>query len=116
GAKGVGRRGKLVGVPRRTVALIDELGRRRPDLPDPEALIAAALVLVDGRFVTNPASRVAPDCSIVVRDAASLRGEAKLGPALSRFGVAVEGRVALDAGAAAGGFTRVLLDAGLVRV
>ena len=41
-----------------------------------------------------------------------LRGEAKLGAALREFHVAVAGRVALDVGAAAGGFTRVLLDAG----
>jgi 23S rRNA (cytidine1920-2'-O)/16S rRNA (cytidine1409-2'-O)-methyltransferase len=45
-----------------------------------------------------------------------LRGEAKLRVALREFSVGVEGRVALDVGAAAGGFTRVLLDAGAVRV
>ena len=101
---------------RRTVALVDELGRRRPDLDDPAGAISAALVVVDGRFVTNPASRVAPGCSILVRDDAPLRGEAKLRPALEQFGVAVAGRVALDAGAAAGGFTRALLDAGAARV
>jgi 23S rRNA (cytidine1920-2'-O)/16S rRNA (cytidine1409-2'-O)-methyltransferase len=41
-----------------------------------------------------------------------LRGEAKLRFALDVFKVSVEGRVALDVGAAAGGFTRVLLQAG----
>jgi 23S rRNA (cytidine1920-2'-O)/16S rRNA (cytidine1409-2'-O)-methyltransferase len=45
-----------------------------------------------------------------------LRGEPKLRAALSGFGVLVEGRVCLDLGAAAGGFTRVLLDAGATRV
>jgi len=45
-----------------------------------------------------------------------LRGEAKLRAALRLFGITVEGRVALDVGAAAGGFTRVLLDAGAARV
>jgi 23S rRNA (cytidine1920-2'-O)/16S rRNA (cytidine1409-2'-O)-methyltransferase len=45
-----------------------------------------------------------------------LRGEAKLQAALREFGVGAEGRVALDVGAAAGGFTRVLLDAGAARV
>jgi 23S rRNA (cytidine1920-2'-O)/16S rRNA (cytidine1409-2'-O)-methyltransferase len=45
-----------------------------------------------------------------------LRGEAKLRAALSGFDVVIDGRVCLDLGAAAGGFTRVLLDAGAARV
>jgi 23S rRNA (cytidine1920-2'-O)/16S rRNA (cytidine1409-2'-O)-methyltransferase len=45
-----------------------------------------------------------------------LRGEAKLRAALDVFDVEVAGRIALDLGAAAGGFTRVLLDAGAARV
>ena len=45
-----------------------------------------------------------------------LRGEAKLRAALDHFHVAVRGRVALDVGAAAGGFTVVLLEAGAARV
>ena len=47
---------------------------------------------------------------------APLRGEAKLRAALTGFDVLVAGRVCLDLGAAAGGFTRVLLDAGAARV
>jgi 23S rRNA (cytidine1920-2'-O)/16S rRNA (cytidine1409-2'-O)-methyltransferase len=47
---------------------------------------------------------------------APLRGEAKLRAALSGFDVRVAGRVCLDLGAAAGGFTRVLLEAGASRV
>lgn len=47
---------------------------------------------------------------------APLRGEAKLRAALSGFDVRVTGRVCLDLGAAAGGFTRVLLEAGASRV
>jgi 23S rRNA (cytidine1920-2'-O)/16S rRNA (cytidine1409-2'-O)-methyltransferase len=43
---------------------------------------------------------------------APLRGEAKLRAALDEFSVAVEGRVCLDVGAAAGGFTTVLLERG----
>ena len=46
----------------------------------------------------------------------ALRGEAKLRPALAAFGIMVSGRVALDAGASAGGFVRVLLEAGASRV
>ena len=45
-----------------------------------------------------------------------LRGEAKLQAALDAFGVDVRGRIALDVGAAAGGFTTVLLRAGASRV
>ena len=47
---------------------------------------------------------------------APLRGEAKLQAALEAFGIDVRDRVCLDLGAAAGGFTRVLLDAGALRV
>jgi 23S rRNA (cytidine1920-2'-O)/16S rRNA (cytidine1409-2'-O)-methyltransferase len=51
-----------------------------------------------------------------IREPGELRGGAKLRAALAEFAVPVEGRVALDAGAAAGGFTAVLLDAGAARV
>lgn len=96
--------------------MVDELGRRRPDLDDPGAAIAAGFVAVGGLVVTNPASMVGPEASISVRDPAPLRGSVKLRAALEMFGVEVAGRVALDVGAAAGGFTRVLLDAGAIRV
>src|SRR4051812_1645531 len=96
--------------------LVRELARQRPDIGDPEAVIEAGLVLVDGRPVGNPASRVRPGCSLVVREDAPLRGEAKLRAALDHFGVTVEERVALDSGAAAGGFTRGLLERGASRV
>ena len=45
-----------------------------------------------------------------------LRGEAKLEAALAAFDVRVAGRVALDAGASTGGFTRTLLQHGARRV
>lgn len=56
---------------------------------------------------------IAPD---TVTTRAPLRGEAKLRAALSGFDVRVVGRICLDLGAAAGGFTRVLLEAGAARV
>jgi 23S rRNA (cytidine1920-2'-O)/16S rRNA (cytidine1409-2'-O)-methyltransferase len=46
----------------------------------------------------------------------ALRGEAKLRAALEGFGVDPADATALDAGAAAGGFVRALLDAGARRV
>ncbi len=79
---------------------------------DVEALIAAGEVLVDGVPVTNPRSRVRVRARVTMRPARSLRGSAKLRAALELFAIDVSGRVALDVGAAAGGFTTVLLEAG----
>lgn len=76
----------------------------------------AGLVLVDGRPVSNPSSRVRADASVVVQRAPSLRGRPKLEAALLAFDVPVVGRVAADLGAAAGGFTTALLAAGARRV
>jgi 23S rRNA (cytidine1920-2'-O)/16S rRNA (cytidine1409-2'-O)-methyltransferase len=98
------------------VPLLAELRRVRPDISDPEGKITSGLVLVDGVSMTNPRSRVVPGCSIILREHAELRGSAKLRAALDRFGVKVEGRIALDVGAAAGGFTTVLLERGASRV
>jgi 23S rRNA (cytidine1920-2'-O)/16S rRNA (cytidine1409-2'-O)-methyltransferase len=53
---------------------------------------------------------------VVFRPPQPLRGEIKLRAALEAFAPPVAGRVALDVGAAAGGFTRALLDAGARRV
>jgi 23S rRNA (cytidine1920-2'-O)/16S rRNA (cytidine1409-2'-O)-methyltransferase len=93
-----------------------ELARLHPEIEEPEALIAAGQVLVNGRIVTNPRSLVPPSSSMRIAEARPLRGEAKLRAALGAFGVGVAGRVCLDLGAAAGGFTRVLLGAGAARV
>ena len=73
-------------------------------------------MLVDRFPVRNPASLVRRNASIVVVEPRPLRGELKLRAALESFAVDVRGRAALDVGAAAGGFTKALLDAGARRV
>ena len=83
---------------------------------DPALLVASGEIEVDGLVVTNPEARVPAGTQVRRRRPASLRGEAKLSAALTAFGIDVRGRVALDVGAAAGGFTRVLLEAGARRV
>ena len=83
---------------------------------DPDRLVASGEIEVDGLVVTNPEARIPAGAQVRRRRASSLRGEAKLSAALAAFGIDVTGRVALDVGAAAGGFTRVLLEAGALRV
>jgi len=92
-----------------------QIRRTHPEASDPESLIRSGQVLVDGRFVKNPASLVRLGASIVVVPPRVLRGEVKLQAALDTFQLSVSGRVALDVGASTGGFTRVLLRAGATR-
>jgi 23S rRNA (cytidine1920-2'-O)/16S rRNA (cytidine1409-2'-O)-methyltransferase len=99
---------------RRFVALVDLLALRHPDV-DVRA-IDELRVLVDGRFVTNPRARVPDEAALRVERARPLRGDVKLSYALDRFEVAVRGRVCVDVGASAGGFTSALLNRGARRV
>jgi 23S rRNA (cytidine1920-2'-O)/16S rRNA (cytidine1409-2'-O)-methyltransferase len=93
-----------------------EVARRFPDIPDPAGEIAAGRIAVDGRVAANPATLVRPQAAVARVVDVPLRGEAKLRAALAAFAVDASGRVAVDCGAAAGGFTRVLLAAGARRV
>lgn len=99
-----------------STTLLAELRRTKPDLEDPESLIREGQVLVNGYPVRNPASRIAVGSTVAIAESRSLHGELKLESALQAFDVSVEGRVALDVGAAAGGFTTALLKAGAARV
>jgi 23S rRNA (cytidine1920-2'-O)/16S rRNA (cytidine1409-2'-O)-methyltransferase len=91
------------------------LQRERPDV-DADAVIRDGRVRVDGTYVTNPSASVPARATIVVEEPAELRGRVKLGYALDRCEVPVVGAVALDVGAAAGGFTTALLERGAARV
>jgi 23S rRNA (cytidine1920-2'-O)/16S rRNA (cytidine1409-2'-O)-methyltransferase len=92
--------------------VIEHVARSRPDIVDPETEVIAGHVLVDGNVVTNPRSLVRADASVVLRLPRPLRGEDKLRAALEGFAIDVTGRTCVDLGAAAGGFTRVLLERG----
>ena len=100
----------------RLVPLAQAFAIQHPARSDLAALVAGGSVFVDGRPVTNVDARVPRDAAVQVRADPPLRGSAKLDAALAAFGVTVDGRIALDAGAAAGGFTATLLAAGAARV
>ena len=83
------------------------------------ALILAGQVLVEGQVVSKAGTNVASDARIdlIVPDHPYVgRGGVKLARALDAFGIAVEGRRALDIGASTGGFTDVLLRRGAASV
>jgi 23S rRNA (cytidine1920-2'-O)/16S rRNA (cytidine1409-2'-O)-methyltransferase len=98
------------------VALTTLLQRRFPGLDDPARLIKEGAVLVNGMPAEGPRTRVRADAAIQIRRPRPLRGTIKLAHALAAFGIDAAGAVALDLGAAAGGFTQALLDAGAARV
>ena len=79
-------------------------------------LIGAGRVSIDGMPAAKPATAVTVDTKLTVAGADERswvsRGAHKLIGALDAFGVAVDGRRCLDAGASTGGFTQVLLDRG----
>ena len=84
----------------------------KPSVDDPAGLITTGCVKVDGRINRNPQSVIGPGSTVALVEESVLRGEAKLSAALDAFEIDPAGRVALDVGAAAGGFTRVLLARG----
>ncbi len=81
--------------------------------------IRAGGVRVDGRTVIKPAARVSAAACIQVNKQNSLRigrGERKLAGILEHFGIDCAGKIALDVGSSAGGFTWQLLQHGAKRV
>lgn len=98
-----------------------ELVRRglATSLEEAAEILAAGRVVVAGRTIDNPGSLVGPEEPIRILgppQSHASRGGAKLAPALARFGVDPAGRRCLDAGAAAGGFTDVLVATGAASV
>lgn len=79
-----------------------------------QAVIMAGSVRVDGEVVTKSGIRFPPDkpLSIASKDKFVSRAGEKLDAALEEFGVPVEGRLCVDAGASTGGFTDALLQRG----
>ncbi|CAA0121089.1 16S/23S rRNA (cytidine-2'-O)-methyltransferase TlyA [Mycolicibacterium vanbaalenii] len=79
-------------------------------------LIGAGRVSIDGMPAAKPATAIPLSANLTVIDVGEhswvSRGAHKLLGALESFGVRVEGRRCLDAGASTGGFTEVLLDRG----
>lgn len=98
------------------VALITLLQHRFPGVADPARLIKEGAVLVNGVPAASPRTRVRADAAIRIRHPRLLRGTIKLAGALAAFGISAADATALDLGAAAGGFTQALLDAGAARV
>ncbi len=83
-----------------------------------QAVIMAGSVRVDGEVVTKSGTRYTPDKELSVEsgDKFVSRAGEKLDAALEEFGVPVEGRLCVDAGASTGGFTDALLQRGAAGV
>jgi len=84
-------------------------------------LVADGRVSVRGQVATKPATQVETSDPVVVAETAAgpgyvSRGAHRLVGALEAFGVVVQGRRCLDAGASTGGFTDVLLRRGAAHV
>jgi 23S rRNA (cytidine1920-2'-O)/16S rRNA (cytidine1409-2'-O)-methyltransferase len=98
------------------VPLTEAVAAQHPEIEDAGEAIEAGRVLLGGRPLLNPRAQVPVSSPITVQPEVVLRGSAKLEAAISGFEIDVGGRTALDAGAAAGGFTTVLLAHGAARV
>jgi 23S rRNA (cytidine1920-2'-O)/16S rRNA (cytidine1409-2'-O)-methyltransferase len=94
----------------RFVNVVRYVRSTRPDIADPAAAIAARRLTVDGRIVSSTRTLVPSDAAVALLPSRPLRGEDKLRAALETFDVNVSGRICLDLGASAGGFTHVLLE------
>ena len=83
-----------------------------------QAAIEAGLVSANSVAVRKASEQIPVDARLEARPAHPYvsRGGVKLAAALDHFAFNVTGRVCLDVGASAGGFTQVLLERGAARV
>jgi 23S rRNA (cytidine1920-2'-O)/16S rRNA (cytidine1409-2'-O)-methyltransferase len=101
----------------RFVALTQRVRQLYPHVPDAPGLINNGQVHVNGAVVSNPRARIPRGAAVVIAGQPQPpRGFRKLQAAIDAFAVPVAGRVAIDIGAATGGFTVALLTAGARRV
>jgi len=101
----------------RFIALAQRVRQLYPQIPDPARLISDGRVRVNGVVNSNPRARVPRDAAVIIAAVPPApRGARKLAAALEAFAVSAADRVAVDIGAAAGGFTVALLAAGARRV
>ena len=92
-----------------------------PTVEKAGALILAGAVLVEERLADKAGMPVDSAAAVRIRDRGEAhpyvgRGGVKLKGALDAFGIGVRGLVALDVGAATGGFTDCLLQEGTAKV
>ena len=101
-----------MGVRPRFRNVLAQVRASRPDIADPITAIQERRLLVDGVIVLNAAANVRSDAAIMLVPRSILRGSLKLEAALDGFELDVADAVCLDLGAAAGGFTTVLIRRG----
>lgn len=98
-----------------TLLVLRELA---PNRSRAQALILAGRVWSGDTRLDKPGLRVASDLELAVSEGPRYvaRSGHKLAGALTRFQIDAAGRDAIDVGASTGGFTQVLLEAGVRRV
>lgn len=81
-------------------------------------LVLAGAVLVDGKVIDKPGTRVSEVAEITLTESLPYvsRGGLKLAAALDAFDINVAGLVAADIGASTGGFTDCLLQRGAAKI
>src|SRR5579871_1905933 len=89
-----------------------------PSREKAQALIMAGEVLVGGKLIDKPGTKIDTDAEITVKAKPRYvsRGGDKLAGALASFPIDVHDRVCADVGASTGGFTDCLLQNGAAKV
>jgi 23S rRNA (cytidine1920-2'-O)/16S rRNA (cytidine1409-2'-O)-methyltransferase len=99
----------------KSIPLLSLLKERFPESSKKEqyARVLCGEVLIEGECIRDPAQRVPADSTIEFRTQRFVsRGGDKLQAALNRWDLKIKGKIILDAGSSAGGFTDCLLQHG----